>query len=164
LRLSLGRYHGLAFRTAGPCIKNGDKLKAGYALILCRSIHTNNLYQEWQQSFDEFVKRTVTLPASIRGMAQYSYYWVAQSWVNLTEGKEMTYKLVGCFSAVYLLGFLPVTRGLVRRYVSHDPLSGRIVSLFTSQFGHAGLVHLAVNSFALIGFGERSFLLRWRRC
>jgi len=156
LRLSQGRFHGLESRTAVPCIKNGDKLKGGYVCLICTSMNTNGPYQEWQQSFDEFVKLTANLPASIRGMAQYSYYWVAQSWVNLTEGKEMTYRLVGCFTAVYLLGFIPLTRGLVRRYFSHDPLSGRIVSLFTSQFGHAGLVHLAVNSFALIGFGERS--------
>lgn len=96
----------------------------------------------------------MALPQSIRSLAQYGYYWVAQSWVNLTEGKEMTYKLVGCFTAAYLFSFLPITRGLARRYLSHDPLSGRVVSLFTSQFGHAGLLHLAVNSFALIGFGE----------
>lgn len=110
--------------------------------------------KEWQTSFDEFVKKTMVLPQSIRSLAQYGYYWVAQSWVNLTEGKEMTYKLVGCFTAAYLFSFLPITRGLARRYLSHDPLSGRVVSLFTSQFGHAGLLHLAVNSFALIGFGE----------
>jgi rhomboid-like protein len=86
-------------------------------------------------------------------MAAYSYYYIAQSWVNLTEGKEICYKLVGCFIGVYVLSSIPAARQIARRVFSHDPLSGRVSSLFTSQFGHAGLLHLGVNSFALIGFG-----------
>lgn len=75
----------------------------------------------------------------------------------------MCFKLVGCFIGVYLLSALPAVRQVARRAFSHDPLSGRVFSLFTSQFGHAGLLHLGVNSFALIGFGTISvipFVLR----
>jgi rhomboid-like protein len=68
----------------------------------------------------------------------------------------MCYKLVGCFVGIYLLSAIPAVRQLARRTFSHDPLSGRVFSLFTSQFGHAGLLHLGVNSFALIGFGTFS--------
>lgn len=111
--------------------------------------------REWQKSFDEFQKKIAGLPAgTLRPLAAYSYYYVAQSWVNLTEGKEMCYKLVGCFVGVYLLSAIPAARQVARRMFSHDPLSGRSFTLLTSQFGHAGLLHLAVNSFALLGFGE----------
>lgn len=119
--------------------------------------HTGKLtrLQEWQKSFDEFQKKVAGLPAgTLRPMAVYSYYYVAQAWVNLTEGKEMCYKLVGCFIGVYLLSAIPAARSIARRAFSHDPLSGRVFTLLTSQFGHAGLLHLGVNSFALIGFGQ----------
>ncbi|CAG7851580.1 Rhomboid-like protein {ECO:0000256/RuleBase:RU362115} {ECO:0000256/RuleBase:RU362115} [Serendipita indica DSM 11827] len=108
----------------------------------------------WQEAFDNFQKKTVALPATVRSFFNYAYYYVAQSWVNLTEGKEMSYKLVGCFAAVYVMGLIPVARQFAHRAFSHDPLSGRVTTLFTSQFGHAGLLHMAVNSFALLGFGE----------
>ncbi|PVG04694.1 hypothetical protein CPB86DRAFT_771357 [Serendipita vermifera] len=108
----------------------------------------------WQTSFNEFQKKIVILPSALRGFAQYSYYYVAQNWVNMTEGKQMCYKLVGCFAAVYVAGLIPAARRIVFQAFSHDPLSGRSFTLFTSQFGHGGLLHLAVNSFALIGFGE----------
>lgn len=65
----------------------------------------------------------------------------------------MAYKLAGCFALVYLVGRIPRFRNFVFRNTSHDPLSGRVSTLFTSQFGHGGLVHLGINSFVLVGFG-----------
>jgi len=119
--------------------------------------YTDDPSQEWQKSFDEFQKKVASLPAgTLRPMAIYSYYYIAQSWVNLSEGKEMCYKLVGIFLGVYLMSALPALRQVAHRVFSHDPLSGRVSSLFTSQLGHASLLHLGVNSFALIGFGRWS--------
>lgn len=110
--------------------------------------------QSWQESFANFQRRIAGFTAPVRNVAQTSYYYVVQSWVNLNEGRATCYKLVGCFTAVYLLSVFPFTRSLAIRLFSHDPLSGSTITLLTSQFGHANLLHLALNSYCFIGFGE----------
>lgn len=103
---------------------------------------------------NEFQRKIAGFTLPVRNFVQTSYHYLAQSWVNLTEGRATCYKLVGCFAAVYLFSVFPLTRSLGRRLFSHDPLSGSTFTLLTSQFGHANFLHFALNSYCFIGFGE----------
>lgn len=73
----------------------------------------------------------------------------------MPEGRQAAYALVSIFVGIHLLktvGFGKVKTFFTKNFV-HDPLSGRSFTLLTSNFGHDGLLHLAVNSIALLGFG-----------
>jgi rhomboid-like protein len=95
------------------------------------------------------------LPAGTKAVIQRLYIITAQSWVNMPEGRQAAYALVGIFVGIHLLktvGFGKVKAFFTKNFV-HDPLSGRSFTLLTSNFGHDGFLHLAVNSVALLGFG-----------
>jgi rhomboid-like protein len=100
-------------------------------------------------------EKIANLPAGTRAVIQRLYITTAQSWVNMPEGRQAAYALVGIFAGIHL--FKTVGFGRVKAFFSknfvHDPLSGRSFTLLTSNFGHGGLLHLAFNSIAVLGFG-----------
>ena len=111
--------------------------------------------QKLTEDLRKLNEKIANLPAGTRAVIQKLYITTAQSWVNMPEGRQAAYALVSIFVGIHLLktvGFGKVKTFFTKNFV-HDPLSGRSFTLLTSNFGHDGLLHLAVNSIALLGFG-----------
>ncbi|BGP15781.1 hypothetical protein JCM10213_005737 [Rhodosporidiobolus nylandii] len=81
---------------------------------------------------------------------------LAENWLEMGEAKRTTAGLIGSFSLVWLAWRLPASARF-GKYLAHNPLSGRSVTLLTSIFSHRTLPHLAFNSIALYSFGSAAF-------
>lgn len=76
--------------------------------------------------------------------------------VNVGEGGRMCCAIVALNGAIFLLWRLPPLRPFLTRHFTHDPLSGKVYTLFTSLFSHRSFFRFGVNSVAIAGFGSVS--------
>ncbi|GAA6027718.1 hypothetical protein JCM8097_007998 [Rhodosporidiobolus ruineniae] len=80
---------------------------------------------------------------------------LAENWLEMGEAKRTAAGLIASFGGVFLLWRLPGRR--IGEWLSHNPLSGKSVTLLTSVFSHRTPMHLAFNSIALYSFGTACF-------
>lgn len=103
----------------------------------------------------------------------------AEWWINQTEAQRTCLGLIGLQIVVYLFWQLPfpAAQRFSTRFLWHDPLAGRPITLLTSIFSHRvirapspvdsmlinpincsqGLLHLGFNSIALYSIGSSSY-------
>ncbi|KAG0148117.1 hypothetical protein CROQUDRAFT_41893 [Cronartium quercuum f. sp. fusiforme G11] len=94
----------------------------------------------------EFVKRsglTHILPSGI-----LTWY------INLGEGKQICLILALANLSIFTLWQLPRMINYMTSHFSHDPLSGRSHTIFTSTFSHASALHFGFNMMALYSIGS----------
>ena len=61
---------------------------------------------------------------------------IGQSYINLHESQRTQLAILAVTSGVFVLWNIPVARGFASRYLWHDPLAGRPITLITSVFAH----------------------------
>ncbi|KAJ7623247.1 hypothetical protein FB45DRAFT_837319 [Roridomyces roridus] len=112
------------------------------------------LAQELREGLKNVGVWTSGLGMATRNRIMYIWANVAQSYLNVTEGKRLCWKIcllnVGVYLAWKSRRFYPY---MLRNFV-HDPLSGRSITMLTSMFGSRMAVVLALNVFFLDGFGS----------
>ncbi|BGO91265.1 hypothetical protein NBRC10512_008243 [Rhodotorula toruloides] len=81
---------------------------------------------------------------------------LAQNWLEMSEAKRTAAGLIGVFGGVWLAWRLPRRLGL-GKWLAHDALSGKSVTMLTSTFSHRTIPHLAFNSIALFSFTTAAF-------
>ncbi|ORY92450.1 hypothetical protein BCR35DRAFT_297863 [Leucosporidium creatinivorum] len=79
---------------------------------------------------------------------------LGQSYLNLTEEKRTQLAIIGLTAGVFVAWNIPACRGFAGKYLWHDPLATRPVTLLTSIFAHKSLPHFAFNSIALWSIGS----------
>jgi hypothetical protein len=77
-------------------------------------------------------------------------------WFSLLEGQQICRELALGLVAIHLLRYTTLSKPFVTRYFTHNPWSGRVLTLFTGQLGHSSWLHLLSNVTKLIGFGKLS--------
>lgn len=74
-----------------------------------------------------------------------------EQWKSMSGTSQMIETTVGLNLALYSMSrFIPG----VQSHLWHIPAAGPSYTLLTSMFGHAGLLHLGFNLYALINFGQ----------
>ncbi|KAJ6581460.1 hypothetical protein B0H19DRAFT_1115304 [Mycena capillaripes] len=112
------------------------------------------LAQELREGVKTLGTSTEGLPTGTRNRILRTWVNVAQSYLNVTEGKRLCWKIcllnVGVWLAWKSRRFKPF---MLRNFV-HDPLSGRSSTMLTSMFSSRTVFVLALNLFLLDGFGS----------
>ncbi|GAA6047040.1 hypothetical protein JCM3770_004166 [Rhodotorula araucariae] len=80
----------------------------------------------------------------------------AENWLEAGEAKRTALGLIAGFAGVWILWRLPA-RVRLGRWLAHDALSGKSVTLLTSTFSHRTIPHLLFNSLALYSFTSATF-------
>ena len=84
------------------------------------------------------------------------YESLTEWWFSLLEGQQICRKLALGLVAIHLLRYTPLSEPFVTRYFTHNPWSGRALTLFTGQLGHSGWLHLVSNVIKLLSVGKLS--------
>ncbi|KAJ7066588.1 hypothetical protein C8F01DRAFT_1052830 [Mycena amicta] len=112
------------------------------------------LAQELRDGLKKVGTVTEGLPAATRNRIMRLWASVAQSYLNVSDGKRLCWKLcllnVGVWLAFKSRRFQPF---MMRNFV-HDPLSGRSLTMFTNIFSSRVLFVLGMNLLVLDGFGS----------
>ncbi|GAA6001133.1 rhomboid family intramembrane serine protease [Rhodotorula paludigena] len=108
-----------------------------------------------RQRFDEAYARAAAFVQQFPGNRLALI--AAENWLELGEAKRTTVGLVAAFAGVWVAWRLP-GRLNPGRWLAHDALNGKSVTLLTSVFSHRTLPHLAFNSLALYSFTTSCFL------
>ncbi|BGP39579.1 hypothetical protein JCM10450v2_003545 [Rhodotorula kratochvilovae] len=80
----------------------------------------------------------------------------AENWLEIGEAKRTALGLIAGFAGVWVLWRLPARLG-VGRWLAHDALSGKSVTMLTSTFSHRTIPHILFNSLALYSFTTATF-------
>ncbi|KAJ7606168.1 hypothetical protein DFH06DRAFT_1251794 [Mycena polygramma] len=112
------------------------------------------LAQELRESLKSFNSWTEGLPSATRNRLMHLWVNVAQSYLNVTEGKRICWKICLLNVGVWLAWKSKRLHPFMLRNFVHDPLSGRSLTMLTSMFSSRTLPILALNLFLLDGFGS----------
>lgn len=69
--------------------------------------------------------------------AVMAYYQVAQPMVETSEGRRTCWAIGAVNAAIFLLWRFPSMKPFLTRHFTHDPLSGKTYTMFTSLFRYA---------------------------
>ncbi|GAA5982146.1 hypothetical protein JCM10908_004758 [Rhodotorula pacifica] len=108
--------------------------------------------QRWEETY-ALASETVKLAGSESNRLAII---LAENWVELNEAKRTAAELIVSFLGVWIAWRLPARLG-VGKWLAHQPLSGKAVTLLTSTFSHRTLTHLGFNSIALFSFSSATF-------
>lgn len=61
---------------------------------------------------------------------------VGQSYINLSEEKRTQLAIIAVTAGIFVAWNVPACRGFAAKYLWHDPLAARPVTLLTSIFAH----------------------------
>nr|GAT55746.1 predicted protein [Mycena chlorophos] len=122
------------------------------------------LTQELRDGLKKVGAATAGLPTATRNHILRIWSTVAQSYLNVTEGKRLCWKLCLLNIGVWLMWKSRRFNPYMARNFVHDPLSGRSITLLTSIFSSPVLLLLGMNLLLLDGFGSSAALhLRHRQ-
>lgn len=96
-------------------------------------------------------------PALVREGATSAYASVAEWYLRLPPYQQAALPIIGVNTLVFSAWLVsPAFRGVrwMRRYFTHRPSSGRLLTLLTSAFSHRSLPHFALNNLALFSVGS----------
>ncbi|KAJ7836954.1 hypothetical protein B0H13DRAFT_2106311 [Mycena leptocephala] len=112
------------------------------------------LAQELREDLKTVANSTEWVPAVARNRLMRAWATVAQTYLNVTEGKRLCWKICLLNVGVWLAWKSKRLQPFMLRNFVHDPLSGRSLTMLTSMFSFRALPVLAVNLFLLDGFGS----------
>ncbi|KAJ7504423.1 hypothetical protein B0H11DRAFT_1982281 [Mycena galericulata] len=136
-----------------------EKLTRGRAAVFLHSADMKNaadvaLAQELRESLKSLSTFTERLPGATRLRIVRMWATVAQSYLNVTEGKRLCWKICLLNIGVWLAWKSRRFRPYMLRNFVHDPLSGRSITMLYNMFSPRLAVVLALNVFFLDGFGS----------
>ncbi|CAG8482043.1 12120_t:CDS:10 [Acaulospora morrowiae] len=79
---------------------------------------------------------------------------VRNKWYSMDDGKKILAALIGVNAVVFGMWQVVSLQPLMNKYFVHHPLSGRVITLFTSMFSHQQFWHFGMNMMALYSFGD----------
>ncbi|KAJ7180628.1 hypothetical protein C8R46DRAFT_1070032 [Mycena filopes] len=124
----------------------------------------NALAQELRDGLKTVGNVTEGLGRSVRNRIMLVWATVAQSYLNVSEGKRICWKICVLNVGVWLAWKSRRLKPFMLRNFVHDPLSGRSLTMFTSMFSSRIALVLALNLLFLDGFGSSaSFHLAQRQ-
>ncbi|KAF8216458.1 hypothetical protein K438DRAFT_1657740 [Mycena galopus ATCC 62051] len=112
------------------------------------------LVQELRDGLKKVGTSTEFLPVAARNAVMRTWATVAQTYLNVTEGKRICWKICLLNIGVWVAWKSRRLQPFMLRNFVHDPLSGRSITMLTSMFGSRLLFLLALNVFLLDGFGS----------
>ncbi|KAJ6518771.1 hypothetical protein C8R45DRAFT_949192 [Mycena sanguinolenta] len=114
------------------------------------------LVQELREGLKNVGLRTEGLGVQTRNVIMRVWATVAQTYLNVTEGKRICWKICLLNVGVWLAWKSKRLQPFMLRNFVHDPLSGRSSTMLTSMFSSRLVLLLALNVFFLDGFGSSS--------
>ncbi|KAK7030654.1 rhomboid domain-containing protein, partial [Favolaschia claudopus] len=136
--------HGRAPRTWPHTITSADM----------RNASNFALAQELREGLKNVGVFTEALPIPARNIIMRVWANVAQTYLNVTEGKRLCWKICLLNIGIWLAWKSKRLHPFMRRNYVHDPLSGRSITMLTSMFGSRLAIVLGMNVFFLDGFGS----------
>ncbi|KAJ7155442.1 hypothetical protein C8R43DRAFT_1087522 [Mycena crocata] len=112
------------------------------------------LAQELREGLKSVGTLTQGLPAATRNRIMRTWANGAQSYLNVTDGKRLCWKIALLNIGVWLAFKSRRLQPFMSRNFIHDPLSGRSVTMLTSMVSSRIALVLAFNVFFLDGFGS----------
>ncbi|KAJ7115928.1 hypothetical protein C8R44DRAFT_832752 [Mycena epipterygia] len=112
------------------------------------------LAQELREGLKSLGTATEGLPTATRNRIMRLWANVAQSYLNVSEGKRLCWKICLLNIGVWLAWRSKRLQPFMLRNFVHDPLSGRSITMLTSMFNSRIALVLALNLFFLDGFGS----------
>ncbi|TFK51998.1 hypothetical protein OE88DRAFT_1807883 [Heliocybe sulcata] len=92
------------------------------------------------------------LPNTVKSMPILATARSMQNYLDASEARRVCWTIVLYNTCIFLAWKIPRARSFMNRAFTHDPLSGRSYTLFTSVFSHSSFWHLVLNSMALTSF------------
>ncbi|KAJ7043569.1 hypothetical protein C8F04DRAFT_1072556 [Mycena alexandri] len=124
----------------------------------------NVLAQELRDGLKTVGSVTEGLGNGVRNRIMLAWATVAQSYLNVSEGKRICWKICLLNVGVWLAWKSRRLKPFMLRNFVHDPLSGRSLTMLTSMFSSRIAFILALNLLFLDGFGSSaSFHLSQRQ-
>ncbi|KAI4523299.1 hypothetical protein K525DRAFT_236954 [Schizophyllum commune Loenen D] len=93
-------------------------------------------------------------PITVRANVSKLFVTIFQPIADASAPKKAVWKVVAATSVVFILQNIPRFQPFMRKYFVHSALSGMSITMLTSTFAHAEIIHFLVNMFALEGFGS----------
>ncbi|KNE54634.1 hypothetical protein AMAG_00595 [Allomyces macrogynus ATCC 38327] len=102
------------------------------------------------------LRRVARWPGSIPLEAKKAVAMVVNKWFALHDSQKTMAGLIAINAAVFLLWQLPhpAVQRFMYQWFTHNPLSGKSITLLTSMFSHQTALHLGLNMFGLWSFGS----------
>lgn len=99
--------------------------------------------------------RKRTVPAWVPDNLQTTYLNAKDSWQSIPDTKRVLYSIIAANLGVALLWRIPALQGFMLKNFTLQlpPQNARPWTFLTSNFSHAGALHLGVNMLALSSFG-----------
>jgi rhomboid-like protein len=92
------------------------------------------MYQELREDLKTVANSTEWVPAVARNRLMRAWATVAQTYLNVTEGKRLCWKICLLNVGVWLAWKSKRLQPFMLRNFVHDPLSGRSLTMLTSMF------------------------------
>ncbi|KAJ7449685.1 hypothetical protein FB451DRAFT_1102665 [Mycena latifolia] len=112
------------------------------------------LAQELREDLKSLGSFTEGLPAAARNRIMRIWAHGAQSYLNVSEGKRLCWKICLLNVGVWLAWKSRRLKPFMLRNFVHDPLSGRSITMLTKMFSPRIALVLAFNLLFLDGFGS----------
>ncbi|KAJ7890569.1 hypothetical protein B0H14DRAFT_2689879 [Mycena olivaceomarginata] len=136
--------HGRAPRTWPHTITSADM----------RNASNFALAQELRDGLKTVGTSTEGLPIGARNHIVQTWATVAQTYLNVTEGKRICWKICLLNIGVWIAWKSRRLQPFMLRNFVHDPLSGRSITMLNNMFNSRLAVVLVLNVFFLDGFGS----------
>ncbi|OCH87794.1 hypothetical protein OBBRIDRAFT_759176 [Obba rivulosa] len=127
-----------------------------------RLIHEIHFRKKWVELVARpLLDRVNALPRGlVQGVALAALHHVHQLVVDSNDFHRVCWSLGALNVLVFAMWRFRSLRPFMTRHFTHDPLSGKSYTLFTSMFSHRKFTHLILSCMALSVFG-RTFAIHW---
>ncbi|KAJ3371518.1 hypothetical protein GGF31_003127 [Allomyces arbusculus] len=112
--------------------------------------------QDAEEARAAILRHVARWPESIPLEAKKAVAMVVNKWFALHDSQKTMAGLIAINTAVFLLWQLPhpAVQRFMYQWFTHNPLSGKSITLLTSMFSHQTALHLGLNMFGLWSFGS----------
>jgi rhomboid-like protein len=93
-----------------------------------------NQAQDVQEFYENIMNKIQSWPMRLKVDLSWLYIQIAQPIVDVDEGKRVAGGFAVLCVATWLMWKSPRLQPFMRKYFTHDPLSGRSITLLTSMF------------------------------
>ncbi|THH00464.1 hypothetical protein EW145_g7073 [Phellinidium pouzarii] len=130
---------------AAPFLASNDRLRH-----LRKRLLTDKLGKILKRTQDavSFIPKIITTPFL------WMFVKASNAYISSSEGTRAAYQICFINGVVWIMWQINSLKPFMKAHFTHNPLSGRYITLLTSVFSHQSFIHLLANSFALVSFGS----------